>query len=113
METYIDSRTNILHRCKIDGYEWMAKPANILTGYGCPKCSGCIKKTHQEYVDRVKKINPNIDVLGEYNGRHKKILHKCKIDGYKWCATPNSYFRWNRMSYMWQNISNTKEKKNT
>lgn len=36
---YIDSQTPILHKCLKDGYEWMAKPTNILSGFGCPKCS--------------------------------------------------------------------------
>lgn len=35
---YIDSCTSILHRCKLDGRQWMAKPCNILSGKGCPVC---------------------------------------------------------------------------
>lgn len=36
---YRGSNTSILHRCKIDGYEWLAKPSNILSGKGCPQCN--------------------------------------------------------------------------
>lgn len=86
---YVNNHTNILHRCKIDNHEWMAKPANILTGYGCPKCGGTIKKTYNEYVDELKIINPNIEVLENYVGRQIKILHRCKIDGYEWNAAPS------------------------
>ena len=35
---YIDAKTPILHRCKIDGYEWMAFPTNVLRENGCPQC---------------------------------------------------------------------------
>lgn len=40
IEQYIMSRTNIKHKCLKCGYEWSVKPNNILTGYGCPFCSG-------------------------------------------------------------------------
>lgn len=86
---YINNHTNILHRCKIDNYKWMAKPANILTGYGCPKCSGCIKKTHEDYVDELKEINPNIEVIGIYINSKTPILHRCNIDKHEWYATPS------------------------
>lgn len=86
---YIDAKTKILHRCKIDNYEWMVAPYKILDGRGCPKCGGTMKKTHEEYIDEVAKINPNIEVIGRYDGMTTKILHKCKIDGYEWYTKPN------------------------
>lgn len=36
---YMGCETPILHRCKIDGHEWNARPSNILQGQGCPKCN--------------------------------------------------------------------------
>lgn len=48
------------------------------------------KKTHQEYIKEVAKINPNIEVLGEYINNCTKILHRCKIDGHEWMTIPNS-----------------------
>ena len=49
VEKYIGANTQILHRCKIDGYEWLAQPANILNGCGCPQCkeSGGERKVRQ------------------------------------------------------------------
>lgn len=40
MGDYINIQTKILHRCKIDGYEWYVQPSNILNGSGCPVCVG-------------------------------------------------------------------------
>ena len=48
------------------------------------------KRTHEEYVNEVSTINPNIEVVGKYSGSLNKILHKCKIDGTEWFAQPNS-----------------------
>lgn len=40
VESYINSYTSILHRCKKDGNIWKAAPFNILhNGTGCPKCN--------------------------------------------------------------------------
>lgn len=87
---YINSQTKILHKCKIDGYEWYVTPSNILKHIGCPKCSGKNKKTHEEYVTEVNKINSNIEVVEKYINNHTNILHRCKIDGFEWMASPHN-----------------------
>lgn len=87
---YIGADINILHKCRIDDYEWMARPANILHGYGCPKCAGNMMKTQEEYIEDVYKINKDIEVVGKYSGVYSPILHKCKIDGYEWYSCPVS-----------------------
>jgi hypothetical protein len=48
------------------------------------------KKTHEEYVEQVAKINPDIKVVGVYAGDGNKIKHRCKIDGHIWDAFPNN-----------------------
>lgn len=90
LENYINSKTKIRCKCLIDGYEWDARPDQLLQGHGCPKCSGKIKKDHDEFVKELKKINPNITILGEYKNTHTKIKCKCNIDNYEWEAKPNS-----------------------
>ena len=39
IDKYLGANIPILHRCKIDGYEWLAQPANLLSGCGCPQCN--------------------------------------------------------------------------
>lgn len=90
IDTYIDSFTPILHKCLIDGYEWYTAPANILSAKGCPKCSGNIKKTQEEYIEEVENINPNIEVMDEYINMKTPILHKCKIHNIQWITSPSS-----------------------
>ena len=88
--TYVDAKTLILHKCKIDNYEWRAKPNNILSGKGCPKCGGTMKKTHKEYVDELLKKNSNVKVLGEYIDAKTPILHFCKLHKIEWLASPSN-----------------------
>lgn len=54
------------------------------------------KKTHEEFVDELNKVNPNIEVLGEYVNNRTGIHCKCKVCGFdtyiddrKWTPTPN------------------------
>lgn len=86
---YVNANTKILHRCKLEGWEWFATPASILSGKGCPKCAGNIKKTHEEYVKEIGIIHPNIIVLENYIDSLTKIAHKCKVDGYVFKRTPS------------------------
>lgn len=86
IDVYSGVHTKILHRCKIDGYEWYVTPANILKGRGCPKCSGHIKRTHEEYVKQVLLVNSNIEVLEKYINNVTPILHRCKIHNVEWYA---------------------------
>lgn len=90
LEQYIDTHTPILHKCLIDGYEWKAMPYNILYHTGCPKCSGKMKKTHDEYIKEVCSININIEVVGTYIDAKTPILHRCLIDEYEWFAEPTN-----------------------
>lgn len=87
---YRNANTKILCKCKIDGYEWQARPGHLLRSHGCPECAGNRRKTHDEFVKELYAINPNIEVLGHYKSDGTKILYRCKIDNYKWMATPNN-----------------------
>ena len=52
------------------------------------------KKTHTEFIEELKIVNPEITVIGEYvNAVTKiKVKHTC---GYKWKVTPNSLLKGN------------------
>lgn len=93
LEKYKNALTPILHKCLLDGYEWMVAPGYVLYGAGCPKCAGNAPKTHEEYIAEVARINPNIEVVEQYNGANTSILHRCKIDGCEWRATPSDIRR--------------------
>lgn len=96
--TYINNKTKIEFQCLVNGcfHKWMARPDNILSGYGCPECakrkiSTSRKKTHKEFIDEVAIKNPSVKVLGEYISDSIKIEFQCKNSncGYKWFATPD------------------------
>lgn len=90
---YIGSRTKIIHRCKIDGFEWGIMPTNALKGYGCPKCNKNYHKTNDDYVNELKIKNPNVISLEQYINGQSKILHKCLIHDYEWYVSPNAILK--------------------
>ena len=87
---YSGAHTKILHKCKIDGYEWECLPNNIIKGHGCPKCSGNAKKTHEEYVEELHIKNPIIRVMERYSGARTKILHHCLKHDVYWKTYPET-----------------------
>lgn len=65
---YRGSFVPILHKCKLDGFEWMAYPNNILKGQGCPQCS----ESYGERKIRQFLIGDNVIYV------YQKIFKDCK-----------------------------------
>ena len=86
---YINNRTSILHKCKIDGYIWPAIPYSILSSKGCPMCAGNAKRTHKQYIEDLFLVNPHIEPIEEYINTDTNILHQCKICDHIWSIKPN------------------------
>lgn len=89
VEVYKGANTNIIHKCKIHNYEWSARPANILSGKGCPRCANR-DVTPDFYLEKLSKINPTVIPLENYKRAVDKILHKCLICSYEWMVVPTS-----------------------
>lgn len=85
---YAGSKTKILHRCKLDNYEWDISPEKTLCGCGCPKCAGNLKKTHEDYVAEVKIKNHDIQVMEKYIGINTPIMHYCLKHNTYWKVRP-------------------------
>jgi very-short-patch-repair endonuclease len=90
---YKTARATIKCRCRVDGHIWNATPDALLRGQGCPICNGGIKKTHRQFIDELREINPYIQVLGKYINTDTKIKCKCLRDGNVWMVTPNHLLR--------------------
>ena len=98
LDKYQNSNKRILVRCNVCNYEWNAVPANLLNGDGCKKCG--TKKAHQKYikpqkdfVQEVNRVNPSIEIIGDYTGRHKPVKARCTICGYVWEPKASSLLR--------------------
>ena len=87
---YINNRTPIKCRCKIDGYVWSPTPSNLLKGYGCPKCGNVERINHEEFINRLNCVNHYIEVLERYINMSTKIACRCKKCSHQWSGVPAS-----------------------
>ena len=90
---YVDAKTKIMHKCLIHDICWDIIPSNVLRGQGCIKCKSektinKNSKTHEQYIEELKTLNPNVIVLDKYINAKTSILHKCIIHNIEWMTKP-------------------------
>lgn len=83
---YIDSKTKIKCKCKIDGFEWEQRPNDLINGIGCFKCNNHMTITDKQFKNEFYKLNNDIILKSEYKNYRTPILCQCKHDGYEWYA---------------------------
>lgn len=91
--TYTRAKDKIKYKCTVCGNENESVAYSILQGHGCPKCGIRERaknrtKTQEKFVNELKEINPNIEVIGKYKGNAINIKCKCKICNNKWSPRP-------------------------
>ena len=67
--------------CKICGYEWETTSLSLLERKGCPKCNNRVRKTHEEFLQELNEVNPNVELLSEYVNNNTKIKRRCLLCG--------------------------------
>lgn len=95
---YEGANTKVLCLCLKHNVEWYARPSNIIKGSGCPICKKekyRIKrvKTEEFYKQELSLNNPNIELIGHYEGMRKKALHRCIVHDYEWYVFPNNVLK--------------------
>ena len=87
--TYFGSKTPIKTKCKKCGHIWNPRPNNLLNGYGCPICSKEKNtkrqtKSHEQFIEELNQIQPDIIILGKYTKGKAHIEAQCNVCGTKW-----------------------------
>ena len=83
---YITNNTSIEHECE-NGHVWLARPSNILSGRGCPTCSGKKRKTTESYQSELDSLGKGYICLEPYINNKTKLKHKCS-QGHEWLVMP-------------------------
>ena len=82
---YVNAKTKIECKCKKCGHKWSPLANSVVQGFGCPNCQLIsMKFSHEEFVDKMKNKQPNIEVIGKYISMSKRIAVKCKIHNFEW-----------------------------
>lgn len=73
LEKYKNNRTPTLMRHEVCGHEWKIRPYDFFNGHRCSFCFGRPKIDTSSYIQRVKDIDENYQVLSEYKNNQTKI----------------------------------------
>lgn len=92
---YETAKKKVGCKCNECGHEWAAQPSNLLSGFGCPNCyalrRGPIRRgSHEKFMERMGKRNPNVEVLSRYTRIHDNVDCKCRKCGHEWQAEPGN-----------------------
>lgn len=68
------------------------------------------KKTTEEFKTQMRDINPDIEILGKYQGNKTKISCRCKICNHEWEARPDNLLHWGCPKCRLVKIGNKKRK---
>lgn len=49
-----------------------------------------VRKTHEQFMLQMSKVNENIEILTEYEKDSAKVLCRCKICGFEWWSKPSN-----------------------
>ena len=82
LEPYIASNRRILVKCNVCGRQWHPFASTLLHGYGCSQCKK--NEAAQKAISEIKRISPDIIIIGKYQGTSKTIKVKCSTCGRIW-----------------------------
>lgn len=91
---YVNSTTKIEFMCS-KGHKWKTAPYNILSGCSCPNCkaekaSAEKTKTHEQFIQELSDVNPDVTILGTYQKAKIHLLCRCDKCNNEWKVTPDN-----------------------
>lgn len=93
---YVQCKKRIECKCNIHNETFFMTPDHLIQGQtGCTQCiqnkchiSGL--KSHEQFMNEIKSIHPDIIVLGKYDGAKSRISVQCTKCGHKWNPVASS-----------------------
>lgn len=82
---YVNSHKKAQFQCD-EGHSWMATPANVMQGTGCPHCAGNLPLNREIVNSRI--AGRGLTMTGEYVNNSTKAEFQCG-EGHVWKATPD------------------------
>ena len=81
-------------KCSFCGYEWSPFANALKGGHGCPNCKALNDRlSHEEFIKRMKDINPFIEIIGKYETNKTPLEVKCLVCGKVFNTKPAGLLR--------------------
>lgn len=91
---YTGNNKRIDCKCTICGYEWSPFANAIKSGHGCPNCKVLKDRLScEEFIKRMKNINPFIEIIGTYITNKIPLEVKCLVCGKTFNTKPDGLLR--------------------
>ena len=95
IDEYFARSTKLLYVCTVCGEAQYGSPPHLLSGEGCrfcgrQKCYCANRKTHDEFIQEMEQVNPQIEILTNYTTIKAKVRARCKICSQQWYPVATS-----------------------
>ena len=90
IESYVNARVKIKHKCNKCGNVYLQSPDSHLVGKGCPICGGTQRKTNEKYIEECKSKGYDLPIES-YVTKNVKIKHKCNKCRNIYLQSPDSH----------------------
>ena len=91
---YTGNGNKIACKCVICGYEWYPFASAIKSGHGCPNCKALNDRlSHEEFIKRMKDINPFVKIIGKYETNKIPLEVKCLVCGKTFNTKPEGLLK--------------------
>lgn len=86
--TYENCLSRVAVKCDVCGWEWAPVGGSLLRGHGCPRCAGTMRKSHAEFVEKLKSRRDDVIIVGPYVKALEKARFRFLKCGHEWDVTP-------------------------
>lgn len=96
---YTGMDTEVKCRNTTCGHVYTASPRNLLRGTGCWECYGTKRKTTEEFIDEVEKLEEDYEIIGSYINDNTKIAVEHLTCGTEYQVTPRNFLSGRRCPF--------------
>lgn len=94
IDPYVNAKTKLRVRCKKCGREWTSLGGSLTIGYGCLHCASVAREdkkriSTQTFAEKLRRVNDQLAVIGEYTGAQNSVVVKCEICGLEFSKQAN------------------------
>lgn len=94
LDEYKGTKEKVRYKCLKCGYINSKRAGNLIEGHGCPHCKALNDRlSHSDFIERMKNINPFLEIIGEYKTCTTPLEARCSVCGKIFSTKPEGLLR--------------------